>query len=149
MRKKLLIIGALAGLLALGTTIGVAVAQTATPTPTASPTPAATTTPSQSVMNARDKAFADELAKILGLDAAKVESAVTQARQSSRHAQVDAAVKARLDRLVKAGTLTQADEDAIVTWFQSRPAAADKIVDQFMGRGPLGGRWGFRGHFHR
>lgn len=58
----------------------------------------------------RHQAEADALAKALNVDAAKVKAAL-DSYDTSRQAQMTAQLKERLDALVKAGTLTQAEAD--------------------------------------
>jgi hypothetical protein len=140
MKIKLIIGAVIAAVLLTGATMGVALAQTPSPTPaspsTATPTPDAH-------REARDKALIDELATRLGLDPAQVESALSQARQQVTRDAMDAAVKARLDKLVQNGKLSQSDADSVYTWFTSRPAAADNLLPQLGHRGGPG----FKGHF--
>lgn len=105
-------------------------------------TPSATAPPAANP----DKAFADKVAGILGVDAAKVESAFTQAQ---KELQSDA-LKTRLDNLVKAGKITQDQADQYQKWWESRP---DVQIGPMMGgpgghMGPMmGGGFdkGFRG----
>jgi hypothetical protein len=160
MKTKLMIGAVIAAVLLAGATVGVALAQTPSPTP--SPSSTATVSP-DAHREARDRALANELASRLGLDPAQVESALSQARQQVTHDAMDAAVKARLDKLVQSGKLSQSDADSVYTWFVGRPAAADNLLPllghrtgpglkghlapkgQFgsKGRGPEGkGRWG-------
>ena len=110
----------------IGTLVGgsVAMAQVA---PTATATPSATQTNPLST-------FAGKVAKILGIDQAKVEAAMKQAQQQT----VNEREKARLDALVAAGKMTQAQEDAYLAWLAARPA-------DIQGLGGLGGLGGFDG----
>ena len=123
MRLKFLVGSLVAVLLLVATVGGVAMAQTSTPTPT--PT-------DQPQLSNSDKAFADRLASILGIDSAKVQAAVAQARQEVGHDRINAAMKARLDKLVKAAKLTQQEADSIYSWWLSRPIAADRLAPGFM-----------------
>lgn len=143
--KGKLLLGTLVGLLLLVAMVGVTVADTPTPTPTPTSTP--TVQPGNP-----DKAFADRLAKILGLDPATVEDAVDQARLAEIHDRIDTTVKSKLDKAVKAGKLTQAEADAIYAWVQSRPPAADKFIGNLglnkKAAGPAGPRHGHNGEAH-
>ena len=75
-------------------------------------TPSATAPPAANP----EKAFADKVAGILGVDAAKVESAFTQAQKEMQNE----ALKTRLN-LVKAGKITQDRPDQYQKWWDSRP----------------------------
>jgi hypothetical protein len=61
---------------------------------------------------ARDEALAKSLAGSLGVDEAKVKTALAEIR-SAAQADRAAALKTKLDAAVKAGTLTQAEADAV------------------------------------
>ncbi len=61
---------------------------------------------------ARDAALAKALAEKLGIDEAKVTAALKEIR-SEAQAERAAALKARLDKAVSDGTLTQAEADAV------------------------------------
>jgi len=74
---------------------------------------------------ARDAALAKSLAGKLGLDEAKVATALADLR-AAHEADHKAAFQTKLDEAVKAGTLTQAEADAVVK-------AADKGVIGFGG----------------
>ena len=134
MRKRTIAILVAAGLLALGLTVGVVVAQdgvndgngtSSTPTPTTAP--AAGTT------------FADRVATILGLESDTVRDAFTEARRD----QEDERYKSRLDRMVEAGRLTQEEADARYAWFQDRP---DSVIREH-GKGKRGRLSFDRGRF--
>ena len=75
--------------------------------PTSKPDPSQPPDPAE-----RDTAFAKALAEKLNVDEAKVKVALDELR-SARHAARAAALKERLDAAVKAGTLTQAEADAV------------------------------------
>lgn len=60
----------------------------------------------------RDAELATQLADKLGIDKAKVTKALEEIR-AARQAERAAALKSRLDAAVKAGTLTQAEADAV------------------------------------
>ncbi len=102
------IVVAVVVVIAAGITGGVVYAQS----PSTTPTPSTTTTTTE-----KEKAFADRVAGILGLDEKTVEDAFTQAQKEI----ANEAVKARLDEAVKAGKLTQAQADEYYQWWQSRP----------------------------
>ncbi len=78
--------------------------------------------------------FATRVAAILGVDSAKVQSAMDQARKDMK----DAALQKRLDALAQSGRLTQAQADEYLAWYNSRPAD----VPGFNGMG-------FGGHGHQ
>lgn len=82
--------------------------------PTGNPTPGAKPTPGAAVPDstARDAAMAKSLAKSLGLDQAKVTTALDEIRAAAQGDRA-AALKTKLDAAVKEGTLTQADADAV------------------------------------
>lgn len=135
MKTKLIIGAVITAVLLAGATVGVALAQTPAPEP--SPPGTATPTP-DARREAQIKALAQQLANILGIDPAQVESALSQARQQVKRAAMDATVKARLDKLVQSGKLSQSDADSVDTWFKSRPAAADNLLPQLGHRGGPG-----------
>jgi hypothetical protein len=127
--KKLAIVGgAAAGLLALGLSVP-AIAAAADPSRSPSASSSAAPAPSAS-FSAQDKApdkqkqradrqaaLAAALAKELGIDQAKVADALQKAEaslQAQAKTERQNALKSRLDGAVKAGTLTQAQEDAIL-----------------------------------
>jgi hypothetical protein len=60
----------------------------------------------------RDAALAKALASKLGVDEAQVKAAIDEIR-AERQAERAAALKERLDAAVQAGTLTQAEADAV------------------------------------
>lgn len=127
MKKRYVVLGVLAGLAGLLVVGGIAAAQTGGDS-------AATPTPSP---------FVQELAERLNLDAATVQSAVEQAKQTVLHDKMNEIVSKRLEKAVEAGRLTQAEADSIKTWWESRPVAADKAIGGFMaGHGPKMGRHG-------
>ena len=61
---------------------------------------------------ARDAAMAKSLASALGVSEAKVKAAIEEVRSAAR-ADRASALKTKLDAAVKAGTLTQAEADAV------------------------------------
>ncbi|WP_184188075.1 hypothetical protein [Micromonospora parathelypteridis] len=122
-RRKHLLAGlATAGVLGVGIaapTIAFA-ADTPTPTPSASTAPAPASAPGAKAD--RQGAFADALAKELGIPADKVTAALEKIRDQHRPADRpqrpsaedrQAALKERLDQAVKDGKLTQEQADAI------------------------------------
>ncbi len=76
--------------------------------PTTKPTPGQT----KPDPAARDAALAKALATKLGVDEAKVKTALDEIR-AARQADRATALKTKLDAAVKAGTLTQAEADAV------------------------------------
>ena len=94
--------------------------------PTAKPTDG--TKPTEADRTAREAAFAEALAKELGIDKAKVTDALT-ALKTEAQASMKEAFKAKLDQAVKDGKLTQAEADAVIK-------AADAGVIGMGGRGP-------------
>jgi hypothetical protein len=83
--------------------------------------------------------FAAKVAKLLGIDQAKVESALTQARQEMK----DEALEARLQKMIDNGKITKEQADQYKTWIKSRPNVPAGIGDQ----NPFGGRGGKGGCF--
>ncbi|MBM3941625.1 MAG: hypothetical protein FJ316_01625 [SAR202 cluster bacterium] len=71
--------------------------------------------------------FASRVAAILGIESDKVQSAMDQARKDVR----DEAVQKKLDAMVQAGKLTQAQADEYLSWYKARPAD----MPGFMGPG--------------
>ena len=93
-------------------------------------------------------AFAARVAEILGLDEQVVQDAFDQAARD----QINEAYRARLDRMVEAGRLTQEEADEQYNWFESRPETPLEM--QGYGRGDRRSVYsrGFRGggrEFHR
>jgi hypothetical protein len=129
--KRWIIVGVVAAVIVLvAGVVGVAVVSAQSPTP--SPSAAA---------NSPGKAFADRVAGILGVDSAKVEAAFTQAAKDMQND----ALKARLDAAVKAGKMTQAQEDQYLQWWKSRPNVQ---IGPGGNMGPMMGGAGPRGGFH-
>ncbi len=87
-------------------------------TPTA--TPGATATPSETPL----KKFSGKVAQILGIEQGKVESAMQQAKREL----VDEKVAAKLQKLVEAGKLTQAQADEYLAWFKARPEGVEGLL---------------------
>ncbi len=122
-KKKWIIIGVLAAVVILTAGIvGAVVVNAQNPSPT--------------VTNPQ-KAFADKVAAILGIDPAKVESAFTQAQKEMQ----DEALTNRLNALVKQGKLTQQQADQYKQWWESRPNIPAPLGPQ----GHMGFRGGFKG----
>ena len=86
------------------------------------------TKPDNQTPEQRDGALAKALAAKLNIDEAKVASALAEIR-TARQADEAAALKAKLDAAVKAGTLTQAEADAVTK-------AVQQGVINVGGRGP-------------
>ena len=127
MRKRTIAILVAAGLLALGLTVGVVMAQDGGNGVSGTSASASTTT------------FADRVATILGLESDVVQAAFTTARRQ----QEDESYKSRLDRMVEAGRLTQDEADARYTWFEGRP---DSMIREY-GQGKRGRHSFIRGRF--
>jgi len=99
-------------------------------------------------------AVIDKVAEILGIDAQTVKDAFAQAQDEVQQA----ALKARLDKLVADGKITQAQEDEYLAWAQSEPdtsayrqwleAQPDLGVPGLGGR-DFGGGFGMRGGMMR
>jgi hypothetical protein len=92
------------------------------------------------------KVLAEKVAAILGLDAAKVEAAITQAQKeinTERAAERLAAEEARIDQMVKDGKLTEDQAAKLKAWLESKP---DVAMPNFDGNGGFGpGNCGPRG----
>ena len=104
-------------------------------------------TPPTSANTTLGKAFADRVATILGADPAKVEAAFTQAQKDMQNE----ALKSRLDALVKANKITQAQEDQYLQWWNSRPnvqIGPGGKMGQMGQMGPMMGGQGFKDGFH-
>ncbi len=126
--QKRWMIGLIGTTALLGTVIGgsAALAQTATPdagTPGATVTAEVKETPLQK--------FSSRLAQILGIEQSKVEDALKQARKEL----AEERLKEKLQRMVEAGKLTQAQADEYLAWHQARPEG----VPGFLGLGRLMG----------
>ena len=124
MRKHWLLISIATGVLAIGIVGGTVLAQAG---PSTGSAPA--------------KSFASRVATILGLDEAKVQSAINQASKDMQ----DEAIQSRLDRQVQQGRITQAQADQFKKWYQSRP---DGVSPRFPLRGRgfhFGGMGGVQG----
>jgi hypothetical protein len=125
-----------AGALGIALASGPAFAEDPTPSPSASSSAA----PDRDAVRAqRQDELAAALAAELGIDKAKVAAAlekVQTARQNEAKAERTAELKTRLDAAVKAGTLTQAQADAILK------AAEAGVL-------PQGGPGGWHGGGHR
>jgi hypothetical protein len=81
-----------------------------------------------------------KVAAILGIDQTKLEAAFTQAQKEIRDEQMVSQLKSMVDQ----GAITQAQSDAYLTWWQSRPEVASQIG---FGGGPgmSGGPRGMQG----
>ena len=80
--------------------------------PSADPSASPSARPSRPDPAKRDAQLAKQLAEKLGIDEAKVTKAFEEIR-AERQADRAAVLKSRLDAAVKAGTLTQAEADAV------------------------------------
>jgi uncharacterized membrane protein len=122
-KRKWLIIAVLAAVIVLvaGIIGGVAYAQSST-------------TPTPSTIDTAKTGIMARVAEILGIDQQKLQDAFNQAQKE----QADAALTARLDSLVKAGKMTQAQADHYKKWWESRP----DVAGQADGKGFMGGRGG-------
>ena len=104
-KKKFLIIALIATVVLAGSIGGVIIAQAAEGTTGTATQP---------------KTILARVAEILGIDQTKLEAAVKQAQSE---AQTDA-LKNRLQALVNAGKITQAQADEYLAWMQSKPDMA-------------------------
>ena len=84
--------------------------------------------------------LAARVAEILGLDAAEVGDAISQARTELR----DEAVQEKLTALVEKGLITQEQADEKSSWFQSKPEWNPANGKQFFGKMEHHGGW--KGH---
>ena len=105
-KKKALIIALLATMVLAGSIGGVIIAQAADGTASGNAT--------------QPKTLLARVAEIMGIDQTKLEAAVKQAQGE---AQTDA-LKNRLQALVNAGKITQAQADEYLQWSQSKPDMA-------------------------
>ncbi|MBI4203296.1 MAG: hypothetical protein HY532_09325 [Chloroflexi bacterium] len=119
MKRHWLLTGLLIGALALVITAGTVMAQESD-TEDSSPV----------------KSFAARVAEKLGLTETEVQGAMKEA-VTEMH---DEMLKARLDKAVEAGRITQAQADEIYGWYQARP----EILGP--GIGPVFGPMGFHRH---
>lgn len=94
-------------ILAIGIVGGVVYAETNNSTTNSTTTPA----------DPQDALMA-KVATILGIDQQKLENAFTQAQEEIQ----DEAMTARLNSLVKDGTITQEQADQYMQWWQSKPS---------------------------
>lgn len=93
------------------------------------------------------RSFVSRVATILGIEEDRVQDAFDQAAREMQ----DEALQQKLDRLVEAGKLAQAEADDIREWYESRPDALNKgfFAPGFGGQGHHGwhkmwhgmGRW--------
>ena len=81
-----------------------------------------------------------KVATILNIDQQKLEAAFTQARKEMR----DEELTSRIKSMVEQGTITQAQADEYLKWWQSRPDIASKL-DFRGGPGIPGGPHGMPG----
>jgi hypothetical protein len=138
-KKKWIIISVLAAVIvvALGVIGGAAYAQSNT-----------TDAPAQAAPIDPQKVLADKVAKILGLDEAKVEAAFTQAQQeirTERQADMLKAAEARIDKMVADGKITAEQGAQYKAWLESKPDVEIPGIGQQRGFGP--GKCGPRGGF--
>ena len=101
-KKKFLIIALIATVVLAGSIGGVIIAQAAEGTTGTATQP---------------KTILARVAEILGIDQTKLEAAVKQAQSEA----ATDALKNRLQALVNAGTITQAQADEYLNWMQSKP----------------------------
>jgi hypothetical protein len=82
------------------------------------------TTPSGNVtISDPAKTLYAKVAAILGIDQSKLESAFTQAQKETRDEQLVSQLKSMVDQ----GAITQAQSDAYLKWWQSRPDVPSQI----------------------
>jgi hypothetical protein len=116
LKKKWIIVTVLAITVVAAIGVGIGV-YADTPTPT-------TTTPAKVVPVDPQKALADKVAGILGLDTAKVEAAFTQDQKELATERAAAALKAeeaRIDQMVADGKMTADDAAKYKAWLEARP----------------------------
>lgn len=112
--------------------------------------------------NGNGDIMTEKLSSKLGIDQSKVSTAMDQIKDE-RHAERQAEIKAKLDEAVKAGTITQAQEDAIIArqsqmqqkreqerteneqWLTDNNLSQDTLRDIGAGMGFGGGKGGMRG----
>jgi hypothetical protein len=99
-----------------------------------------TTATANTTANDPAKALYARVATILGIDQTKLEAAFTQAQKEMR----DEELTSRLKSMVTEGAITQAQSDAYLKWWQSRPDVASQI-DIGGGQGIPGGPHGMHG----
>ena len=119
MRKRWIVVTALAGVLTLGILGGTALAH------------------SDGDSN-RSASIHSRVAEILGIDDQQVLDAFQQAAQEQREARI----QHRFDDLVESGTLTREQADDMLAWLDARPSFSDSDTQS----GRLFGRGGFGGH---
>ena len=113
MQKKWFLVAVVVGVIAIVSTTAI-FAQTPTPTP-----------------QSTAKTFASRVASILGLSETQVQSALDQASKEMHND----AIKARLDAMVAAGKLTQAQADEYLKWYLARPQGLQEFrMGEGMGR---------------
>ena len=113
--KKFIIVGALAAVVLAGSIGGVALARAGSYSPIK-----ASANQDVSGNATQPKTLLARVAEILGIDQSKLESAVKQAKGEQQLQ----ALKNRLQKLVDAGKITQAQADAYLKWYQSKPDLA-------------------------
>lgn len=128
MKRRWLIVTLLVGVLALGVTGGIVLAQE-------------NWTSGDSPL----KSFVSRVAAILGLDEAQVQDAFDQAATET----ANEALQGKLDRLVDQGRLTQEQADEYSQWYQSRPETLSPgfPLHGFGGHGSSRGSWGGHGWY--
>ena len=119
MRKRWIVVTALAGVLTLGILGGTALAH------------------SDGDSN-RSASIHSRVAEILGIDDQQVLDAFQQAAQEQREARI----QHRFDDLVESGTLTREQADDMLAWLDARPSFSDSDTQS----GRLFGRGGFGSH---
>jgi hypothetical protein len=113
--KKWIIVAVAAAVVVIAAGIGVAV-YADSPTTTPAPAKIAPVDP--------QKTLADKVAGILGVDAAKVEAAFTQAQKEINAERAAANLKAeeaRIDKLVADGKMKAEDANKYKAWLESKP----------------------------
>ena len=103
MRKGLIFVSLIVGVLALALTGGAVLAQS-----------------DDSDSDSRKGKFAERVASILGLESSQVEDAMKQARTELR----DEWLQEKLDALVESGKITQEQADEYKAWVEARPEGA-------------------------
>lgn len=127
MKKRWLVIPAMAGLVVFALVAGGAVLAQTNGTEGDSPS----------------SKFVSRVAELLGVDEADVQDAFNQAAKEIQ----DEAIEQKLNKMVEAGRMTREQADEYIEWFQSRPEGL--YTGHFSGFKGLGFGKGRGHHFHK